>query len=135
MKAKLLFIILVFYYSCNALSQVPNWLWAKSIGSLGTESGQGITADQAGNVYTTGWFSGNVDFDPGPSSYYLNGFGNGNIFISKLDNSGNFIWARSLGVNGNNFGMSIALDQYANVYVTGGFSDSIDVDPGPGEDY
>jgi hypothetical protein len=40
-------------------------LWARALAGPGFDHGQGIAVDGAGNVYTTGFFAGTVDFDPG----------------------------------------------------------------------
>ncbi len=99
------------------------------------DSGYSIAVDDSGNVYTTGSFLGTADFDPGPGTSNLTGGGNWDVFISKLDSAGNFLWAKN--VDGANFveGFSIALDGSGNVYTTGRFGDTGDFDPGAGTSY
>ena len=54
--------------------------------------------DNAGNVYTTGYFEGTMDFDPDTTAVFnLTSAGARDIFISKLDAVGNFVWAKSIG--------------------------------------
>ncbi len=48
-----------------------NFVWAFGMGGNLYEYGYGIGVDTWGGVYTTGSFSGTVDFDPGPSSVLL----------------------------------------------------------------
>ena len=43
----------------------PGLLWAKSVGSSAEEAPYAVAGDAAGNTYTTGYYSGTVDFDPG----------------------------------------------------------------------
>ncbi|MBK7311475.1 MAG: T9SS type A sorting domain-containing protein [Sphingobacteriaceae bacterium] len=105
--------------------------WAKSFGDGMFEQGYSIVVDGNGNVYTTGYFAGTVDFDPGPGSYTLTSSGGNDIFISKLDVSGNFLWAKSIGSSANDVGWSIANDLAGNVLVTGVFQFTVDFDPGP----
>ena len=88
--------------------------------------------DASGNVYTTGYFQGTVDFDPGAGTFNLTSAGLQDIFISKLDAAGNFVWAKQLGGTLNDVGYSIALDTSGNVYTTGFFRDTVDFDPGAG---
>ena len=111
-----------------------NLAWAKHMGGNNNDFGYGIAVDAAGNVYTTGTFgSGTADFDPGPAIFNLPfAGGSHDIFVSKLDNSGNFVWAKGVGGIFEDGGKSIALDGSGNVYVTGSFRDTVDFDPGPG---
>ncbi len=112
-----------------ATSQV-GFQWAKAFGGSTYDYGNSIDVDNFGNVYTTGMFSGTVDFDPGVGIYNLNG--NYDVFISKLDASGNFIWAKTMGNFASEQGMSITIDNSGNIYTTGAFSSTTDFDPGLG---
>ncbi|MCE3278395.1 MAG: hypothetical protein K0S44_586 [Bacteroidetes bacterium] len=116
----------------SKLDSLGNLLWAKRIGSTSTEKSYSIASDAEGNIYTTGYFSSPVDFDPGPGVYALTP-GNSNAFICKLDNSGAFVWAKSIGGSTSwNSGQSVAVDAIGNVYTTGFFEYTTDFDPGPG---
>jgi hypothetical protein len=69
--------------------QIPVFTWAKQIdGDINISS---TTTDAIGNLYTTGIFSGTVDFDPGPAANTVTEAGFGDIFISKMDSSGNLL--------------------------------------------
>ena len=110
--------------------QLP-FAWVKGMGSDKSDYIRSISIDKAGNIYGVGNFSNTVDFDPGPGVYNLTSNGKLDIFITKFTNSGDFVWAKSLGSTGDDDGRSIALDTFGNVYVTGQFSESVDFDPGP----
>src|SRR4051794_28882541 len=48
---------------------------AVSVGGLGADEGRGIAVSPAGHVYVTAFFSGTVDFDPGPGRTELTSAG------------------------------------------------------------
>ena len=106
------------------------------MGGTGAYAAAGsIAVDAAGNVYTTGYFGGTADFDPGPGTYNLTSAGTYEMFISKLDSSGNFIWAKQMGGNSSldyATGLSITLDAAGNIYSTGPLEGTVDFNPGPG---
>jgi len=107
--------------------------WAKGMGSFNNDYGNAICTDAAGNAYTTGMFQGTVDFDPGGPVVSLTAPSPGyNVFVQKLDGSGNFVWAVGFGDTGNETGNTITLDNAGNVYVAGAFEGTVDFDPGPG---
>jgi hypothetical protein len=54
------------------------------------------------------------------------------IFISKLDTSGNFIWAKSMGGTGEDKAFPLTSDGNKSLYISGIFSDTADFDPSPG---
>ena len=107
-----------------------NLKWAKNLGGISTtDKGNSVAIDAAGNVYTTGAFAIKADFDPGPDKYELPSKGGIDIFISKLDPDGNFLWAKSLGGTNDEWGFEIATDLAGNVYVAGSFKGPVDFDP------
>ena len=123
------FLFFLSFFSLQAYSQIPGWLWAKGIGGPSDDASLAIDTDAFGNVYTTGNFDGTVDFDPGPGVYNLTG--NSDIFISKLDASGNFVWAKQVANTAPDVhSLSIIVDNSQSVFVAGSFSGTPDFDPG-----
>lgn len=112
-----------------------NLLWVKQIGDVGRDETQSIAIDGLGNIYTTGAFTGTVDFDPGTETHYLTADGSTDIFVLKLDQDGNFIWAKQMGGTDYDEGFSIAIDALGNVLVVGLFSGTADFDPSEGTAY
>jgi hypothetical protein len=103
------------------------------MGGTNVDQGIDVALDSAGNVYTTGFFLGTVDFDPGAGTFNLTSAGSGDLFVSKLDASGNLVWARSMGgAASSDEGYGIVVDGAGNVYTTGSFSGTGDFDPGAG---
>jgi gliding motility-associated-like protein len=102
-----------------------------SAGTPSTETGKtySVAVDASGNSYGSGPFFGTQDFDPGAGVFNLTSVGDADVFITKLDASGNFVWAKSIGgtLKDNSYG--IALDPSGNVYVTGSFNGTSDFDP------
>ena len=109
-----------------------NLLWARSMGGADYDYGHSITTDALGNVYTTGYFKGTADFDPGSGTFNLTSVASGDIFIQKLDSNGNLLWAKSMGGFYSDYGNSITTDALGNVYTTGSFRGTVDFDPGAG---
>jgi len=106
--------------------------WAKSFGGSQEDVGFSVTTDASGNVYSTGFFEGTVDFDPGSGTTNMTSPGQREAFISKLDLNGNLVWAKHVGgVNGIS-GKVIKVDLEGNICVTGGFTEKADFDPGIG---
>ncbi|MBC7873495.1 MAG: hypothetical protein H7Y01_05850, partial [Ferruginibacter sp.] len=106
--------------------------WARAMGGVEEDAGTAMAVDPAGNVYTTGYFHGISDFDPGAGVFNLTSTGWSDIFICKLDANGNFVWAKSIGNFQFDKGLGISTDAAGNVYVTGHFRGTVDFDPGPG---
>lgn len=117
----------------SKLTSSGNFVWAVQLGGNSYYLGISIAIDATGNVYTTGSFYGVADFDPGPGIFNLTCSTNTNdIFISKINSSGNFVWAKQIGGKNYDDGQSLTLDAMSNVYITGNFSDTVDFDPGIG---
>jgi hypothetical protein len=107
-------------------------VWARRMGGVSAESGRGIQVDAFGNVYVVGEFNEVVDFDPGVGSFILTSAGYSDVFVSKLNSAGNFVWAKHMGGPEFDRGNSIALDGSGNIYALGSFKGTADFDPGAG---
>lgn len=128
----------------SKLNSAGQYVWAAGLGYGGSldvyPPGNNVAVDASGNVYTTGQFTGtNVDFDPNSSSDGLLSSSNGgsdiNAFVSKLNSSGQFVFADNLGYGGTAQGESIAVDGAGNAYSVGYFSGTnLDFDPTNGSD-
>ncbi len=107
----------IFVVKYNANGQV---IWSKSAGGGTHDVGTGICSDAKGNVLVTGYFFnstltfGSITLTNAP------GF-NSNMFVVKYDKSGNVIWAKTAGENGDEFGTAICTDAGGNVFVSGEF--------------
>jgi hypothetical protein len=114
------------------LNAAGEYIWARRFGGTEHDRPRTIALDDAGNIYTAGNFNGAADFDPGPGVVNLNHAGAADIFISKLNADGEYVWARSFGSGSNDEGYGVAVDSANRVYLTGYFHDVVDFDPGPG---
>lgn len=95
-----------------------NFLWVKVFGGLLADRGYDIEVDASGNIYVTGTFNGTATF----GSVTLTASSNSqDIFVLKLDNLGNVIWAKSEGGPEGDTGYGITFDNSGNVIVTGQF--------------
>jgi len=120
------------------LDHSGNYIWAKNYGSKKNDTrAVSLAFDDGHHVILSGSFADTTDFDPGPASFQLlsqqstSAAYTNDIFLSKLDSSGNFIWAKnivsSMGVLNLNY--DIKTDVYGNIYAVGGFMGAADFDP------
>ena len=92
-----------------------NLIWANLAGSSEPDWGWGIVADNNGYTYFTGEFSDTSVF--GNDTIICNGLRD--VFISKLDHNGNFVWTKTFGGTESDKGFDIEIDNAGNLYVTG----------------
>jgi hypothetical protein len=83
-----------------------NIIWGKKIGNNGAEEGCEIEVNENGEVFITGGFSQSITL--GLTNF--NSIGFRDVFIAKLDSSGNFIWAKSAGSNQDDVNYAIGLN-------------------------
>ncbi len=128
---KYFYILLSSFLIPHAKAQNADLKWVKQIGGISADEVQAITVDAAGNIYTTGFFTETVDFDPGPGVTNLTAFEDEDAFVCKMDNTGKFIWAKNFEGTNYQTGLTIAVDAAGNVYTGGIFFGQVDFDPGP----
>jgi sugar lactone lactonase YvrE/subtilisin-like proprotein convertase family protein len=81
----------------------------------------GVATDASGNLYVTGFFSGKGTF----GSTNLTSAGGNDVFITKLDPTGQFLWATRFGGFSDDEGARLAVDNSGNVFFTGYFSGTV----------
>jgi len=112
-----------------------NLIWGRSVSAVfhPSQSARKIITDGAGNIYLTGTYQGEIDFDFGDGVTMLRSTYNMYIgylfsaFITKIDKDGNFLWAQSYGTGSGN----LAFDPSGNIVLQGGWYGTFDFDPGP----
>jgi hypothetical protein len=119
----------IFLTKFNALG---NFVWAKVINGTGRGSGTSVAVDATGQIVLTGYFEDSLDFDPGAGSSMLHSSGYEDIFISKYDADGNYLWAKRMGGTEIEKSLSMVLDGTGNIVLTGFFGGTADFDPGVG---
>ncbi len=108
------------------------FVWAKSIGGIGNNSGTAIAVDVSGDLLVGGYFSGTANFNPGVGIDNRVSNGMTDLFVLKLDNAGNYKWAITLGDIYSESVSAIKTDKSGNIFVGGLFSGHTDFDPSAG---
>ncbi|MFO0758000.1 MAG: hypothetical protein U0359_16000 [Byssovorax sp.] len=90
-----------------------------NMGNLDTSN---VATDASGNIYLAGTFGGSVSF--GDNLLWAWG-GNNDIYVAKLDPSGNFITQVAMMVSGQAGDVRLAIDPSGGLYLTGQFSNTI----------
>jgi len=106
----------LFLFSFQTFSQAPDWEWAKHAGGNGDDMSNCVATDAFGNVYIAGFISSDSILF---GSILLTGNSGGNIFLTKYDPAGNVIWAKNAGGSSWDEALSITIDKWENIYVTG----------------
>ncbi|MEC8821611.1 MAG: fibronectin type III domain-containing protein, partial [Pseudomonadota bacterium] len=110
------------------LNKSGDLTFAKSLGGTSTDRASAVAVDGLGSIHLAGAYSGTADFDPGSGTNNLTSGGSTDIFLGKYDNDGSFDWAKGLGGSSSDYGNAITVDGNRNVYATGFFQDSADLD-------
>lgn len=112
-----------------------NHLWAIRFGSTSGDWGYNLGVDSLNNLYTTGYFAGTVDFDPGTATgqvFSLTSSGTKDIHLVKLDSTGALIWAKRMGGANDDIGVAMHVKPSGQLLMTGIIVGLSDLDPGPG---
>jgi len=107
------------------ITQSGNMLWITKDGGSDFEVGYSIAVDSLGDVFVTGYFTGeNSQFD-GNS---LTSMGGSDIFVAKYNgDSGIFHWVESGGGLDEQYGYDIAIDSDDNAFIVGYYEGGYDV--------
>ena len=115
-------IISIFLISCFSLSIISCakrdgssdttiWSGTKQIVTSTSDYGTGVTLESSDNFFASG--QTNIGLDGNTNS------GSDDIFLVKYNSSGTKRWTEQLGISDNESGISLAVDSFDNIYVTG----------------
>ncbi len=92
-----------------------------------------IALDNNGNIIVAGFFSGRVDFDPGPGIMYIESITTADLFIAKINPLGQLIWVKQIPgwPYPQRYKVTATTDPGGHIYLTGTFTGTADFDPGP----
>ena len=106
-------------------------IWVRTMDGWFNTEGADIAVDGSGNVYWTGSFTGDL-YSPTNKKLWSS-TGHYSTYVLKLSSAGEVLWSRNYGgSNGDIYSTGIAVDANQNVYTTGYFRGTVDVDPGTG---
>jgi hypothetical protein len=102
-------------------------VWSKRFGNVSSQAATGIAVDEEGNVLVTGSFQGTINF----GGSVLSSEGSDDIFVVKLNPSGNHIWSYSFGGVGSQVGLRVGWDSFEYVFLAGRFAGTLNLSDGP----
>lgn len=98
------------------LSPSGDTLWSTFLGGSGPDTSVAISLDASGNVYV----AGNTSSSDFPATLPRTGpQGSQNVFVAKLDSSGNLLYSEVIGGEGGETLTSFAVDPQGNAYLAG----------------
>ncbi|MBK8659778.1 MAG: T9SS type A sorting domain-containing protein [Bacteroidetes bacterium] len=101
-----------------------NLQWMKKAGSTLEDAANALCIDQAGQAIIGGYFAGTASFDNHTVTYY----DYNDAFVAKYDSSGNNLWVRAGKGPELDAVFGITTDAENNIYATGLFEASLDVE-------
>jgi hypothetical protein len=96
-------------------------LWSKSTGNAYV-SFSSLAVDNFNNLFLLQTYSGTLTFVSASSVTTTISSINGKMCLSKFDTNGNNTWAKALGGQNSIYGLSIGLDNFNNVFITGSYN-------------
>jgi len=99
-------------------SESGSLIWSAVAGSISTDIPYQAVTDHSGNLYIIGYYSNSISF----GSKTLTNSGGHDIFVVRYSSNGIVDWALKIGGSGDENGYGIAIDDSANIYITGRFT-------------
>ncbi len=100
----------LFVLSCASAACAETLEWVRQLGTSSRDEVLGVSADELGNVYISGYTHGSLER---PVS------GINDAFVAKYDAHGTLQWTRQFGSGGGDRANAVSVDGLGNVYVSG----------------
>lgn len=121
-----------------ALAKYTNdgeYIWSHAWGGTSYDQLTGIVIDSENeHLYLVGSFYNTVDFDTGTTTDYATSTGLYDVFYTKYTTDGEYLWTKTWGGTGQDYGHALFINSSNDTYITGGIHNTVDFDPGAGVD-
>jgi hypothetical protein len=114
------------------LDSEGDFSWMKTFGGPSVDGGRAVYLCADGNLAITGRYQFMADFDPNDGVFTLESISSTDGYVGKISPTGTLLWVESFGDLGIDFGIDLKEDTEGNIYVSGAFNQSTDLDPGDG---
>lgn len=109
-------------------------LWAHQFGGEASDQGTGITIDAAGDLVLCGQFRDSVNFNTSGGEDFIVGTPSFSTFFAKFTTDAELIWVKGMGNAGVAGPEGIATDSNNNIFLSGTYNLSVNLDPESGPD-
>lgn len=86
-------------------------MWLKQWGTASEDKGGGVSADEEGNIFITGFTAGNLDGNSGSKGK--------DVFLTRFESDGTKEWTKQWGTNVYEDVQSMISDNAGNIYIAG----------------
>lgn len=117
------------------LDDQGDYLWTKTFGGSKNDAAYGLDIDSLDNIYIAGEFMNTVDFDPATENGLFTAVNFTDIYVTKLQSTGEYVWTKTYGGDYYDRGRAVAVDDDGNIFVTGHWGSMVDFDFSDGVDY
>lgn len=97
-------------------------LWSKRYGDAASQNPNGLGFDGAGNLFLAGTFKGSINLGGGP----LTSAGDEDLWVAKLDASGNHVWSKRFGDAQQQFVTGLAVSDAGDLALAVTFGGTVD---------
>lgn len=102
------------------LDAAGSWQWVRPLlytADNNTLGFRNVAVAADGSIFVNGGFSGTVSF----GTHTLTSYGQGDVFLAKMDAAGNWLWADRMGGVNTEYCGGLGLDVMGNAYSSGNF--------------
>ena len=114
-------ILIIFLIPICLSSYSQNYDWVNTISGGGNLYAWDIANDSQNNTIVCGRVKTDVTFGSFGNTEFSVGLGHTDIYLAKFDPTGNMIWKKRIGGTEPDWGRSLSIDQFDNIYMTGDF--------------
>ncbi len=113
----------------SKLSPNGEHIFTKDFGVTSPCNGENVACDIDGDIYLSGFFLLDMDFNPNSGEFIMTNNDFGNHFVLKLGALGNFVYAKQLEGNQPINGFDLTVNNDKRVILSGGYNGTVDFNP------